>query len=484
MESTINQNLSFISEEPDNQLQNNSEISSTNRLNKTLTSTNRIKSVHELIALNERRIIQGRISNRQQILSQFTQEDLHLSLAELRESAVNSRLTPQSKLLKEFLFEKMTPEEKKDLFDYLCEYTKKKGDVSYGYTKGSQAVPRLNLDALNLNSLNRSNGFVDVSVSSRAADFEVLPIGSRTTKNRKGLIRLSLDRFTVGPGRCITQTEPNASYATPGNENRLHPSHKTHISRVLVDSRDTSKRTIETSRLPQRKSLCISKYVNKPVNSRQLNKKATKGSSNQEIYCLTDTDCGLNRRKIFTRLFDSVTNPSLLDILCSACHSSIRYTEIEEHSRQCIILDQTEPSKESPIEDTNTKLYKLYQSLSDRKREIIATGNERLISLYKQARGLLYEMFLRKTSLKDLLPLVEDMICDPHDEIASGYKFNISLYLDRAKDLALIKDKRLFEEKHNEGSTCEGCENCPIIEEEKKEKKKLVFKLKKDNVYV
>ena len=94
-------------------------------------------------------------------------------------------------------------------------------------------------------------------------------------------------------------------------------------------------------------------------------------------------------------------DPSFLDVICTNCYEIVNYLSIDEHSMHCVIKNGNCDSfcSEITFDDVNCRLYKLYNSLQDKKEMIIQTKDVYLKVFYNKLSEILYKIVLNNNSI-------------------------------------------------------------------------------------
>lgn len=88
-------------------------------------------------------------------------------------------------------------------------------------------------------------------------------------------------------------------------------------------------------------------------------------------------------------------DPKFLDILCINCYECVKYYEVDKHSEICVIKPQTKNKFVNyQEEDVNAKIYKLYQNLKEKEKEIKKLKDDDLLSILNYLMEYIYEIFL------------------------------------------------------------------------------------------
>ena len=136
-------------------------------------------------------------------------------------------------------------------------------------------------------------------------------------------------------------------------------------------------------------------------------------------------------------------DPSFLDILCINCYESIKYKDMDKHSEICVI-HKDEYKDNAYDDDYNTRIFKLHESLKNKKKEIILKNNKNLSNFYENLSKLVYDILINNNSIDELknnINDINDIINNQLDQIdlSENYKFYFLLFCERLSQLVKMK---------------------------------------------
>ena len=139
-------------------------------------------------------------------------------------------------------------------------------------------------------------------------------------------------------------------------------------------------------------------------------------------------------------------DPTFFDVLCTNCYEYVRYQDIDIHSDNCV-LELEENFRElyefkDADEDYNSKIYKLYESLKNRKDDIYTTCKTDLIAIYEEFYKLTYEILINNNSIEELdrsITKLNDLLNSKLCKINSKYNFSLLVFGQRISQLVYIK---------------------------------------------
>ena len=136
-------------------------------------------------------------------------------------------------------------------------------------------------------------------------------------------------------------------------------------------------------------------------------------------------------------------DPSFLDILCINCYESIKYKDMDKHSEICVI-HKDEYKDNAYDEDYNTRIFKLHESLKNKKKEIILKNNNNLSNFYENLSKIVYDILINNNSIEELKMNINDINEIINNELekidlSENYKFYFLLFCERLSQLVKMK---------------------------------------------
>ena len=138
-------------------------------------------------------------------------------------------------------------------------------------------------------------------------------------------------------------------------------------------------------------------------------------------------------------------DPSFLDVLCINCYECIKFNEMDLHSQKCIIkLDYFKDNAYD--EDYNTRIFKLHESLKNKKEEIENNKDKSLLTFYNRLIKIVYQILINNNSLEELDSSITEINKMIKNDIQKGnftqnYKFYFLLFCQRLSQLVYMKLK-------------------------------------------
>jgi hypothetical protein len=143
-------------------------------------------------------------------------------------------------------------------------------------------------------------------------------------------------------------------------------------------------------------------------------------------------------------------DPSFLDVICTNCYEIVNYLSIDEHSMHCVIKNGNCDSfcSEITFDDVNCRLYKLYNSLQDKKEMIIQTKDVYLKVFYNKLSEILYNIVLNNNSIIELNDSVKQLhilIRNGLEHLDTQSKYAYEIFIRRTIQLIYVKSKSIQE---------------------------------------
>ena len=138
-------------------------------------------------------------------------------------------------------------------------------------------------------------------------------------------------------------------------------------------------------------------------------------------------------------------DPSFLDVLCINCYECIKFDEMDLHSVRCVI--KLEDFKDNAYdEDYNTRIFKLHESLKNKKEEIENNKDKSLLNFYNHLIKIVYQILINNNSLEELDSSISEINKMIKNDIQKGnftqnYKFYFLLFCQRLSQLVYMKLK-------------------------------------------
>ena len=138
-------------------------------------------------------------------------------------------------------------------------------------------------------------------------------------------------------------------------------------------------------------------------------------------------------------------DPSFLDVLCINCYECIKMEDMDLHSQKCVI--KLEYFKDNAYdEDYNTRIFKLHESLKNKKEEIENTKDKNLLNFYNRLLKIIYQILINNNSIEELDSSITEINKMIKNDINKGnfsqnYKFYFLLFCQRISQLVYMKLK-------------------------------------------
>ena len=141
-------------------------------------------------------------------------------------------------------------------------------------------------------------------------------------------------------------------------------------------------------------------------------------------------------------------DPSFLDVICTNCYEIVNYLSIDEHSMHCVIKNGNCDSfcSEITFDDVNCRLYKLYNSLQDKKEMMIQTKDVYLKVFYNKLSEILYNIVLNNNSIIELDDSVKQLnilIRNGLEHLDKQSKYAYEIFIRRTIQLIYVKSKSI-----------------------------------------
>ena len=134
---------------------------------------------------------------------------------------------------------------------------------------------------------------------------------------------------------------------------------------------------------------------------------------------------------------------SFLDVLCTNCYECVKYQDMDKHSEHCVIK-LNEFNDNLYEEDYNIRLYKLHESLKNKKNEIYTTENQNLINFYNELLSSLYGILINNNSIEELnfsIKKINENFQQNLEKFSKNYKMYFLLFCQRISQLIYMKLK-------------------------------------------
>ena len=191
-------------------------------------------------------------------------------------------------------------------------------------------------------------------------------------------------------------------------------------------------------------------------NNNNNNNFTNKTTNNNNNYTTTTNTNNNNYKENIIKALDSIAikryeiddsriplDPSFLDILCINCYESVKYKDMDKHSEICVI-HKDEYKDNAYDDDYNTRIFKLHESLKNKKKEIVLKNNKNLSNFYENLSKLVYDILINNNSIEELkknIIDISDIINNQLDklDLSENYKFYFLLFCERLSQLVKMK---------------------------------------------